>query len=82
MKIDLSISEIWDLLKEGSTNQREFINSLRYSEFEDFLEQCENIFEEYDLISLLNGGCLFVEDTPEEKEFIIWSNERISIVLI
>ena len=82
MKIDLTTGEIWDLLKQGSSNQREFINSLRYSEFEDFLEQCEYIFEEYDLISLLNGGCLFVEDTPKEEEFIIWKNDRICIVLI
>ena len=82
MKIDLSTGEIWDLLKQGTSNQRNFINSLRYSEFEDFLKQCEYIFEEYDLISLLNGGCLFVEDTPEEEEFIIWKNDRICIVLI
>ena len=82
VKIEMNASELWDLLNEGSSNQREFINSLRYSEFEDFLEQCEYIFEEYDLISLLNGGCLFVEDTPKEEEFIIWGNVRISIVLI
>ena len=82
VKIEMSASELWDLLKQGSSNQREFINSLRYSEFEDFLEQCEYIFEEYDIISLLNGGCLFVEDTPKEEEFTIWRNDRISIVLI
>lgn len=29
MKIEMTTSEIWDLLKEGSTNQRNFINSLK-----------------------------------------------------
>ena len=89
MEIDLSIGEIWDLLREGSRNQREFINSLRYSEFEEFLEECEYIFEEYDLRGLLNGGCLFVEETPEDEEeneeneeiCIIYRNDRITIYL-
>lgn len=83
MKIDLSISEIWDLLKEGSTNQRVFIESLKYSEFEEFLSQHQMFFEEYDIRDLLNGGCLFVEDTPEdvEEDYIIYENGRIFITL-
>ena len=86
MKIEMSVSEIWNLLKQGSSNQRNFINSLRYSEFEDFLEECEYIFEEYDLRDLLNGGCLFVEETPEDEEeneeiYIIYRNDRITIYL-
>ena len=79
MKIDLSTGKIWDLLQEGSTNQRDFIDSLYYNEFEEFIEFIDE-YDEFDLIGYLNGGVLSVEDTPEE-EYIIWSNERISIVL-
>ena len=80
MKIDLCAGEIWDLLKEGSTNQREFINSLKYSEFEEFIDILEMECPEMDLIGYLNGGVLSVEDDPEEC--VIWRNERISIVLL
>ena len=84
MKLDLSTSEIWDLLKEGSSNQRDFINSLYYSEFEEFIEFIDEICDEFygfDLREFLNGGVLRVEDDPEE-EYIFWSNNRVSIVLI
>lgn len=80
MKIDLSISEIWDLLKEGSTNQRDFISSLTYNEFKEFIELIED-YEEFDLRGYINGGVLKVEDDPED-DFIIWRNKRIGIVLI
>ena len=81
MKIDLSTGEIWDLLKEGSTNQREFINSLRYSEFEDFIEIMEDYDNEFDLIGNINGGVLWVEEDPVE-DYIIWRNDRIAICWI
>lgn len=80
MKIDLSISEIWDLLKEGSTNQRDFISSLTYNEFKEFIELIED-YEEFDLRGYINGGVLKVEDDPED-DFIIWRNNRVGIVLI
>lgn len=80
MKIDLSISEIWDLLKNGSINQRDFISSLTYNEFKEFIELIED-YEEFDLRGYINGGVLKVEDDPED-DFIIWSNDRIGIVLI
>lgn len=84
MKLDLSVSEIWDLLKEGSTNQRNFVDSLRYDEFKEFIEFIDEICDEFygfDLRGYLNGGVLRVEDDPEE-EYIFWSNNRVSIVLI
>lgn len=81
MKIDLSISEIWDLLKNGSTNQRDFIDDLKYSEFEEFIEYLEEYYTEFDLRGYLNGGVLSVEDDPVE-DYVIWSNDRIGIVLI
>lgn len=80
MKIEMSISEIWDLLKEGSTNQRDFISSLTYNEFKEFIELIED-YEEFDLRGYLNGGVLSVEDDPVE-DYVIWSNDRIGIVLI
>ena len=80
MKIDLSTSEIYDLLKEGSTNQRNFIESLNYSEFEEFINFIED-YDDFDLRGYLNGGVLSVEDDPAE-DYIIWSNERIGIVLV
>ena len=80
MKIDLSTSEIYDLLKEGSTNQRNFIEGLEYSEFEEFIEFIED-YKEFDLRGWLNGGVLSVEDDPVE-DYVIWSNNRISIVLV
>ena len=80
MNIELSTSEIWDLLKEGSTNQRDFIDSLYYSEFEEFIEFIDEFYDEFDLRGYLNGGILSVGEDPEE--YVIWRNERISIVLV
>ena len=79
MKLDLSVREIWDLLKEGSTNQRNFIDSLYYSEFEEFIESIEE-YDEFDLRGYLNGGVLSVEEDPAD-DYVIWSNDRIRIVL-
>ena len=81
MKLDLSVSEIWDILKEGSTNQRNFIESLYYSEFEEFIEFIDEFCDEFDLRGYLNGGVLSVEEDPVE-DYVIWSNNRISIVLV
>ena len=76
----MSVSEIWDLLKQGSTNQRNFINSLRYSEFKEFIEIIED-YDDFDLRGYINGGVLSVEDDPLE-DYVIWENDRIGIVLI
>lgn len=81
MKLDLNVSEIWDLLKEGSTNQREFINSLRFSEFEEFIDIIEMECPEMDLRGNINGGVLWVEDDPVE-DYIVWRNDRIAICWI
>ena len=81
MKLDLSVSEIWDILKEGSTNQRDFIDSLEYSEFEEFIEFIDEFCDEFDLRGYLNGGVLRVEDDPGE-DYILWSNNKINVVLI
>lgn len=85
MKIDMSAGEIWDLLKQGSTNQRNFIGCLRYSEFNEFIEIIGD-YPDFDLRDLINGGVLKVVETPEDAEeiedYVIYENERIGIVLI
>lgn len=79
MEIDLCTDEIWDLLKKGSTNQRNFINSLRYSEFKEFIELWEEEYNYLDLRGCLNGGCLSVEEDGEIDEYTIWENGRVTI---
>ena len=81
MKIDLCAGEIWDLLKEGTTNQRNFIDSLYYSEFEEFIDILEMECPEMDLIGDINGGVLWVEEDPVE-DYIVWRNDRIAICWI
>ena len=81
MKMELSTIEIMDLLKNGSTNQRNFVNSLTFTEFNEFLEVYEMFFKEYDLRDLLNGGCLAVEEGGEINEYTIWENGRVTISL-
>ena len=78
MKIDLSTGELWDLLKEGSTNQRNFIENLKYDEFEEFIDIIEMEYPEMDLIGDINGGVLWVEEDPVE-DYILWRNDRIVI---
>ena len=81
MKIDLCAGELWDLLKEGSTNQKNFIDSLYYSEFEEFIDILEMECPEMDLIGNINGGVLWVEEDPVE-DYIVWKNDRIAICWI
>ena len=81
MKIEMTTGEIWDLLKEGSTNQRNFINSLRYSEFKEFIEIIED-YEDFDLRSLINGGVHVSEETCKiNEDHTIYSNGRVTISL-
>ena len=81
MKIEMTTGEIWDLLKQGSSNQREFINSLRFSEFREFIEIIED-YDDFDLRSLINGGVLVSEETDQiNKDHCIFSNGRVTISL-
>ena len=78
MKIEMTTGEIWDLLKQGSSNQRNFIESLKYDEFEEFIDIIEMEYPEMDLIGDINGGVLWVEEDPVE-DYILWRNDRIAI---
>lgn len=81
MKIEMTTGEIWDLLKQGSSNQRKFINSLRFTEFKEFIDIIEMACPEMDLRGNINGGVLWVEEDPVE-EYIFWRNDRIAICWI
>ena len=81
MKIDLNTGEIWDLLKQGSSNQRNFINYLRFSEFKEFINIIEDECPEMDLRGDINRGVLWVENDPVE-DYIVWRNDRITICWI
>ena len=81
MKIEMSVSEIWNLLKQGSSNQRNFINSLRYSEFQEFIKIIED-YDDFDLRGYINGGVLVSEETDQiNKDHCIFSNGRVTINL-
>ena len=80
MKMELSTIEIYDLLKNGTSNQRNFANTLTFEEFNEFLGEYGRFFE-YDLRDLLNGGCLAVEENGEMDGNAIWENGRVTIYL-
>lgn len=75
MKVDLSNYELYDLLENGSTNQRNFINQInRFNiNVDDLFDEIENIFIECeikdDIRSLLNGGVLHLSDIPSKDFF-------------
>lgn len=82
IKMELNTIEIYELLKNGTSNQRNFANNLSFIEFNEFIRGHEIFFEEYDLRDLLNGGCLAVEEGGEIDECTtIWENGRITISL-
>lgn len=82
IKMELNTIEIYELLKNGTSNQRNFVNNLSFAEFNEFIRGHEIFFEEYDLRDLLNGGCLAVEEGGEIDECTtIWENGRITISL-
>ena len=66
MYIDLNDYEIMQILRDGSTNQRNFVNkvdSLKIDYFKLFevLEDYQEYFNtQIDIRSLLNGGALYI----------------------
>lgn len=75
MKVDLSNWEVYDLLRNGSTNQKHFVNQMNKFNLnvDDLFDEIENIFNEYeieyDIRSLINGGVMFLDNTPS-KDFL------------
>ena len=72
MKIDLSTSEVIDLLLDGSTNQKQFMQNIRKSgnSYQEVISQLEHIDEagelNFDLRGDINGGVLRFEKLTEE----------------
>jgi len=72
MKIDLSTNEIIDLLLDGSTNQKQFMEDIRKSgnSYCEVISQLEHIDEDgelnFDLRGDINGGVLRFEKLTEE----------------
>lgn len=74
IKIELSDSEIFDLLRNGSTNQKQIANDIiKYDVYDEFFNIIEEIAinNSFELRSAINGGVLkIIEYEPEEIEFI------------
>lgn len=72
MQVDLSNYELYDLLRNGSTNQKHFVNQMNKFNLnvDDLFDEIENIFIEYeikyDIRSLINGGVLYLDDTQSQ----------------
>lgn len=69
MKIDLSNYELYNLLENGSTNQKHFISQINNFCLnpDDVFETMENMFddcelENYDVRGWINGGVLYISD--------------------
>ena len=64
MKVDLGNYELFNLLSNGSTNQKHFINQMDKFNLnvDDVFDEIENIFIDYEIKdyirSLINGGVL------------------------
>lgn len=84
MLIDLSNNEVYDMLKNGSTNQRNFIKTINnYGlNIEDVFNTIDDIINEsigtsntiddvlnMDLRSLLNGGVLYIATEKDYNHF-------------
>ena len=78
LNIELSDSEVLDLLKNGSTNQKQIANDIiKYDVYDEFFNILEEIqeFNKFDIRSAINGGVLkIIKYEPEEIEFIELEN--------
>lgn len=70
MNVDLSNYELFDLLSNGSTNQKHFVNQINSFNLnvDDVFETMENMFndcemENYDIRGWINGGVLYISDS-------------------
>ena len=72
MKVDLGNYELFNLLSNGSTNQKHFINQMDKFNLnvDDVFDEIENIFIDYeikdDIRSLINGGVLYIDNKAHD----------------
>lgn len=63
--IEVTNSELWDMFRNGSTNQKVFIENLTFSEFEEVIDLLENEYE-CDIRGDINGGGISIVDKENE----------------
>jgi len=87
MQIELSNIEIYDMLKNGSTNQKNFIKDIDDNnlDIDDVFDTIENTFIEcdikYDIRSLLNGGVLYIDDKENENALSIELDNNVYLII-
>lgn len=70
IKIELNDSEIFDLLKNGSTNQKQIVKDIiKYDVYDEFFDIIEEIAinDSFDLRGAINGGVLQVNKYEDEE---------------
>lgn len=91
MQIELSNMELYDILKDGSTNQRNFIKDIDDNnlDIDDVFETIENTLIEcdmlstitYDIRSLLNGGVLYIDNKENENALSIELDNNVYLII-
>ena len=83
MKIEISNTEIYDLLKHGTLNQQSFRYHLSFKEFEAVVNALEDLELNLDLRDLLNAGRLniYPAGVTVDDELILFKNEDKIVTL-
>ena len=91
MNISLSNFEVFDMLRNGSSNQQAFIKRIPSSDWDDVFDTLENIWEELefqevdDIRGALNGGALYVSDkddlSEDMEDFVICELSNYKVVV-
>jgi len=87
MKVDLGNYELFNLLSNGSTNQKHFINQMDKFNLnvDDVFDEIENIFIDYeikdDIRSLINGGVLYIDNKTHDDFFNIELKDGVYLII-
>ena len=87
MKVDLSNYEVFDLLSNGSKNQKHFVNQMNKFNLnvDDLFDEIENTFIDYeikdDIRSLINGGVLYIDNETHSDFINIELNNGVYLIL-
>ena len=87
MKVDLSNYELFDLLSNGSTNQKHFVNQMdKFNlNIDDLFDEIENIFIDYeikdDIRSLINGGVLYIDNEKHDDFINIELDDNVYLII-
>lgn len=73
MKIELEIWEIYDILSEGTTNQRQFIKECdKYNCYEEAIHVL-NLLQSFDTLrGLLNSGAITINNEMKETDDMVF----------